>query len=167
MSAAGELRSPGQPRRLSLHVWSEWTDKLLLPEPWVFLPGGYYASADWVLQHILNFRIEVLGGSRDVIEGLCLPNFPLAAQGLVDAVRGGAFDGIHDLGERIDLSCGLIDERREDQVNMVGHDDGDLEIELCAIVMQAGFENDRADVFGQGPAVLCAERHEVRFVVAL
>jgi len=63
--------------------------------------------------------------------------------------------------------CLLIDEWSENQVDVIGHDDDDTEIDFDLVVVKAWGEGDLASWFGQGPSLMRAESYEVGFGVAL
>jgi len=59
-------------------------------------------------------------------------------------VSGGAFDCVHDFGERVNLQSLTVDQWSKDHVNMIRHDDSNLKIELDAVVAQTALENNRS-----------------------
>ena len=63
-------------------------------------------------------------------------------QDFVDPVSGSTHDVVHNPGERTDFHCLVIDQRREDQVNVIGHDDCDLQVVVLPAVVQARLEHD-------------------------
>jgi hypothetical protein len=60
-----------------------------------------------------------------------------------------------------------IDQRRENQMNVIRHDDCRVQVEGELILMQAAIECDLASAVGKNPSMVCAERQKVRLVVAL
>ncbi len=65
-----------------------------------------------------------------------MPNASLPAERLVDLVRGCALNSIHDFRQGINCHRFVVDQWSEDQMDMIGHDDSDFEIELHAVVVQ-------------------------------
>ena len=61
----------------------------------------------------------------------------------------------------------MIYQRLEDEMNMIGHDNGSFQIIFNLVVVQAAVEHDLSNAFGKYPSVLCAERDKVWFVIAL
>ena len=102
-----------------------------------------------------------------MIKRFRLPNPPLSVEGLVDLVSRSSFDGIHDLGERENFHGLVIDQRSEDQVNVIRHDDRDLEVEPLLVVVQTACEHDGAHVSRQYPAMVSAEGHKMLCVIDL
>ena len=102
-----------------------------------------------------------------MIERFRLPDLAFSVEGLVDLVGGGPFDRIHDLRQGANFHGFIIDQRGKDEMNVIGHDHGNLQIEKFAVVMQAGVQNDRSDTLRQDPSVVSAESHKVRLIVTL
>jgi hypothetical protein len=71
------------------------------------------------------------------------------------------------LCERDDLEEYGIDQRRENQMNVIGHDDRRVQVEGVLILMQAAIECDLASAVGKNPSMVCAEGQKMRLVVAL
>ena len=61
-----------------------------------------------------------------MIERLFLPNRALPFHPLIDLPSGGALNAAHDLNKGKYLTSPLIDQRSENDVNMIWHDDGDI-----------------------------------------
>ena len=86
---------------------------------------------------------------------------------MIDLVRRSTLDRIHDFGKGIDLRCGLVHQRSEDKVHMIGHDDCSMKIDLCTLIVKAAIKRDRANLVRKNPPEVSAEGHEVRFEVTL
>jgi len=71
-----------------------------------------------------------------MVERLILPNRPSAAQLLVDDVGRGSLDGIENFREKPDSWFFLVDQRGQDQVNMIRHDDRSVYVISEAVVVE-------------------------------
>jgi|SRR5580704_328607 hypothetical protein len=85
----------------------------------------------------------------------------------VGFVGRGTFDAIHDFGQRINLHGLLVDERREDEVNVIRHHNSDKQVEFNSVVVKAALEHDRTDAFRKNPPVISTESDEMLPVIAL
>ena len=52
-------------------------------------------------------------------------------------------------------------------MNMIGHDDGDVNLHLEAVVVETTAQGYRACVGGENPTAECAEGYEMWLVIAL
>lgn len=52
-------------------------------------------------------------------------------------------------------------------MDVIRHDDGDIKVDLDAVVVQATIENDGTGLLWQAPAMFGAKGEEVGFAVAL
>ena len=52
-------------------------------------------------------------------------------------------------------------------MHVIGHDDGNFQIELCAVVMQAGVQDGVTYSFRQDPPLMRAESNEMSLVINL
>jgi len=102
-----------------------------------------------------------------MIERLILPNVSVSLQRPVCEVRRRSLDCIHDLGQRPHPLPFLVYERSENQVHVVGHDHGYIQINFRAVVMGTAAKHDQARFRRQGPALAGGECDEMPFVVAL
>jgi hypothetical protein len=102
-----------------------------------------------------------------MIKRFRLPNFSRSLQDLIDLMGRGSLDSIHDFTEGPYRRSLLMDQRRENQVNVVRHYNRRLHIDLCTVIVPAAIENDRSNAFGKNPALISAKRQKVRFVVSL
>jgi hypothetical protein len=145
----------------------EGIHKGLLPKPRIIVRFFDQASPHRIVQQVLDLGIQTLRRSQNMIKRFRLPNPPLSVEGLVDLVSRSSFDGIHDLGERENFHGLVIDQRSEDQVNVIRHDDRDLEVEPLLVVVQTACEHDGAHVSRQYPAMVSAEGHKMLCVIDL
>ncbi len=72
-----------------------------------------------------------------MIERFVLPNLSVAEQSTIDLMGGTAFDSLHDLHDA--EWAVVIGEWRENQMHVVGHDDGSIKIETLAVSPKTGF----------------------------
>ena len=72
-----------------------------------------------------------------MIETLVLPNRPVLCQRLIDEMRRSTLESIQDYWQRPNPLAGRVYQRCEDQVNVVRHDHGRVEVETGAVVVQA------------------------------
>ena len=146
---------------------SKGIHKRLLPQPRIVYPFLDQPSSNRVLQEIRNLRIKTLRGTDHVIERLWLPNPALTPQLFVNSMGRKPLDRIHDLGERINLHGPLVDQRREDHMNMIGHHDRDPQVDSLPVMMQTALQHDRTHTLRKHPAPISAERDEMLFVITL
>jgi hypothetical protein len=86
-------------------------------------------------------------------------------QKFVDALRGGAFDSLHDLGD-CDRQLGTS-EWHQDKVHMIRHDDQTIEVKHQTIPSHASIDNNRSCSRRQSPALVGAKSDEKDFEVRL
>jgi hypothetical protein len=101
-----------------------------------------------------------------MIKRFWLPNTSFTAQFLL-VLWAEAPDAIHDFGQRINLHGLLVDERREDEVNVIRHHNSDKQVEFNSVVVKAALEHDRTDAFRKNPPVISTESDEMLPVIAL
>jgi len=77
------------------------------------------------------------------------------------------FTEVHNLRERENFHCFVIDQGSEDQVNVIRNDNGDLEIELFPVVMQTAFKHDRSHASRKNPTPISAESHKMLRIIDL
>src|SRR5258708_182476 len=82
---------------------------------------AHQACAHGVLQHVKEFLLNMFCCSQRAVERFLLPDSASAVQKLVDTVRRGAFDSLHDLRRR-DRPLRATN-RHESQMNVIRHDD--------------------------------------------
>ena len=145
----------------------EGTHKGLLPELRIVVRFSDQSSPHRIFQQVLDLGIQTLRRSQNMIKRFGLPDSPLSAEGLVDLVSRSSLDGIHDLCQRTNLHSFIVNERGEDQVNVIRHDDGDFEIELLFVVVQTACERDRSHASRKNPATVSAEGHKMLRIVDL
>jgi hypothetical protein len=61
-----------------------------------------------------------------MVKRFLLPDRAPAAQSLIDGSCRGTFDCMHDLHDTVRSLIAGINARRKDQMNMIGHDDGNM-----------------------------------------
>ena len=79
-----------------------------------------------------------------MIEGFGLPDFAVEVEGGVDSMGGGAFNGGHNFGQRERLTFDRVDQRSEDQVNVVRHNGYGVEVVFQVRIVKAALQNDVA-----------------------
>lgn len=141
--------------------------KSFLPKPRIVVRFSHQASPHRIVQQVLDLGIQTLRRSQNMIKRFRLPNSTLSAEGLVDLVSRRSLDGIHDLCERENFHGFVIDERSEDQVNVIRHDDRDLEVELLLVVMQAACEHDRSHSRKKSPPPISAKCDKMLRIIDL
>ena len=82
-------------------------------------------------------------------------------------MSGSPLDRIHNFRQRIDFHGLLINQRREDHVNMIRHDYSAAKVELNSVVMQTAIEDNLPHMFRKNPPVLRAESYKVLPIIAL
>ena len=100
-----------------------------------------------------------------MIEELLLPNWPSAREGHIDLSRRAAFDRFHDFGQTAPTIVAA--ERGVDQVHMIGHNNGGMQIKLASVFSDAAFENNVASRGREYPATVRRERDEQGVIVFL
>lgn len=93
-----------------------------------------------------------------MVKGFVLPDLTASLQGTIDQMGRTAFDSLHDL-EDANRSV-VIRKRRENQVNVIGHDDGAVKIETFTVPPQARFQGDAACFGWKDPAMVSRESRE-------
>jgi hypothetical protein len=102
-----------------------------------------------------------------MVKRFWLPNPSFATQRLVDHVSRGTFDGIHNLGQRVNLHRLLVDQRCEDHVNMIWHHDSNSEIEHLSVIVETTLQHLGSHAFRKNPSVISAECYKVLPIVPL
>jgi hypothetical protein len=102
-----------------------------------------------------------------VVEGFLLPDTPISLELAVNQVSRCTFDRSHNRDQRVDLVRLLIDERRENQMHMVRHDDGDVKFVLYPMVMTTGRKHKITRYGRQDPSKFGDKRDEMRREVFL
>jgi len=102
-----------------------------------------------------------------VIERFLLPDWTASAQMFVYQMGRGSLNGVEDFGHRPGSLFRFIDQRNQDQVDVVGHYDTYAQIISSGIVVKAGVHDDIASSLRKLPALKRTEGHEVRLIVAL
>lgn len=75
-----------------------------------------------------------------MVKEFLLPNWASAAESQINLSSGSRFDGFHDFGHgKAPAVCTA--QRRVDQVNVVGHHDGGVQIIFRAVFVETTFEN--------------------------
>src|SRR6266576_3344801 len=145
----------------------EGIHKRLLPKPWIVFRFSDQASPHRIVEQVLDLCIQTLRRSQNMIKRFRLPNSSLSVESLVDLMSRSSLDGIHDLCQRTNLHCFIVNERGEDQVHVSRHDDCDLEVKFFSVVVQTACEHDRSHVSRQYPAMVGAERHKMPRIIDL
>jgi hypothetical protein len=91
----------------------------------------------------------------------------MVAKTAIDGMRGGSFDGFHDLNQRDDETTCFVRQGRENEVHVVWHDYGHMQSILGFMIVETAGQSDVTRAVGKSPAEFSDERDEVRFVVAL
>ena len=102
-----------------------------------------------------------------MIKRFRLPKSSLSVESLVDLVSRSSFDGIHYLRQRKNFHGFAIDERSEDQVNMIRHDNRHLEVELVTVVVETACKHDGPHASGKNPPPISAEGNKMLPIVDL
>jgi hypothetical protein len=139
----------------------------LSPQPRILPPFAHQPSPYGIVDNILHLRVEILRSTQHVIKRFRLPDFSSAPKKPIDAMCRRSFDRIRDRRKGTNFDCLTVDRRRKDQMHVIGHDDGNFQIELSTIVMQAGVQDGVTNSFGQDPPLMRAESNVMWFVIDL
>ena len=119
----------------------------LAPEPWIVIFPGDESPARRVRADVRTLHFQAFILAEHMVEGLFLPDMPLASKTPIDRMRGGTLDPTHDLRQPVGTSS-LVGERRKDQVDMVGHDDCNVHPKFRPVIVQTVAENQGSNCFG-------------------
>jgi len=86
---------------------------------------------------------------------------------MIDRVRGGAFNRLHNLSQRNDSVANLVDGGRKNQVNVIRHDDRDPKTVSLSMVVQAAGEHNVTSPFWKSLTVFGVKGDEMRREVPL
>src|SRR6266576_188341 len=142
----------------------EGIHKSFLPKPRI-VPFSNQAPPHRIVQQVLNLGIQTLRRSQNMIKRFRLPNSSASMESLVDLVCRSSFHRVHNHRERENFHGFVIDERSEDQVNMIRHDDCDLEVKFFSVVVQTACERDRSHASRKNPATVSAEGDKMLRIV--
>jgi hypothetical protein len=145
----------------------EGIHKGLLPKPWIVVPLSDQASPHRIVQQVLDLGIQTLRRSQNMVKRFRLPNSPVSVESFVDLMSRSSFHRIHDLCKRENFHGFVIYQRSEDQVNMIRHDNRNLEVELFSVVMQTAFKHDRSHVSRKNPPPISAKCYKMLRVINL
>src|SRR5580658_5775491 len=101
-----------------------------------------------------------------MVEEFFLPDGACALEGHVDLASRAPFDRLHDFGQAVAPAI-LTAEWGIDQVDVIGHNDGSVKVELGSILLQAAGKNDVSGFGWKDPAAVCGEGYEERVIVFL
>src|SRR5712671_220466 len=118
-------RSPAALAAVTNSPGSKDIHKRLLPYPRILRPFTHQPIPNRVFEDIDYLGVEVLRRAQYMIKRFWLPHAPPPSQLSIDLVTRSSFDSIHDLSERINLHRFPVDQRSEDQVNVIRHHDSD------------------------------------------
>jgi len=93
-----------------------------------------------------------------MVVALLLPDGALPFQHPIDTVGGGALQSTEDFLERVQRTP-VVRQGMVDEMNVVGHDHGAVQMNLAAMIVKAVFKHPLSDRLGQVPAVPRAEGH--------
>src|SRR5271169_246398 len=113
------------------------------PNPGILGFGFDQPGPNRVLTHVVHSVNEAVIGSQNMIEELLLPNWASTLEGHIDLSRRAAFDGLHDLRQGV-TPVVVAAERGVDQMHVIWHDDGGVQIKLGAVLFDAALENNVA-----------------------
>ena len=102
-----------------------------------------------------------------MIERFFLPNGFMCAQPLIHDVRGCAFDDFHDFGQWEHALTSFVDQRRENQMDVIWHDHDHPKVVPLLVIVPAAIEDDLPRPVGQNAAILRDKRDEMRLIVPL
>ena len=138
---------------------------LLEPHPLVMRRMIYQSCSHRIQSNIFEFLGNPFGPAKHMVERLVLPDAAVAAQRLVDAMSGLAFDFLENVRER-NRPIGAGD-WSEDEVNVIGHHDEAMECAFCAVEVMAGFGDQIPCALRQMPALVGGKCREDRLLVSL
>ena len=91
---------------------------------------------DGVLADVVAEVVQLRLAADDVVKAFVLPERAFAIEPFVDGASGKTFDGMQAFGERpVGFRC-------DEGVNVVGHDDGFVQVQASAVPMLQGVHND-------------------------
>jgi hypothetical protein len=108
----------------------------LLPSPAILPPICNQSPSHRILQNVFALSLEPFRRSQHVIKRLFLPDRLMSSQPEVDSTPRSSLDRPHNLHQRKYFAQPLVHQRREDQVNMIRHDDRDIEFVFVAMMWQ-------------------------------
>jgi hypothetical protein len=85
----------------------------------------------------------------------------------INDVRRGAFDRPQNVGQWKHLIASFIDQRSQNQVDVIWHDHGDVKLVFDAVIMRTGSQNDIASRRRKNPPELGHKSYKKRSIVAL
>ena len=86
---------------------------------------------------------------------------------VIDCMSRRPLNRFHDLNQRHHDLSPLVDARCKNQMYVIGHDDGHVQIVFRSVIVTATPEYDIACPIGQNPAAPSNKRDEMGFEVAL
>ena len=136
-----------------------------LPDPGVSLSRGSQPGPHGILTDILDFLSQTLIRSEYVVKALRLPNRPAASEVLVHSVCRVSFDRMHNLGHA--KGTFVIGKEREDEMNMIGHNDGTMQEDQLTVLARTRIQDDLPQTCWNIPTPACSEGHEYGPIVFL
>src|SRR5690349_10592721 len=97
------------------------------PDPRILLPLRNQPRPHRVLENVSNLSVQGFRRAQHMIERLALPYAPESIQPLINELTGSSLDSAHDLSQRIELAFLVVDQRREDDMHMIGHHQSDMQ----------------------------------------
>src|SRR5579871_2464541 len=97
-----------------------------------------------------------------MIKPLFLPHRTIPPELRIDLSCRRRLDGLHNLCQREELLSLIVNEGRENQMHMVRHNDGHIELVALSVIMAAAREHNVARRRWQDPAELRNQCNEVR-----
>jgi len=101
-----------------------------------------------------------------MVKELLLPNRAAALESQVDLPGGSTLNGFHDLGQAIAPAI-LAAARGIDQMHVIRHHDGSVQIEFVSVLSYTAFKNNISARSRKLPAPVRGEGDEERMIVFL
>ncbi len=101
-----------------------------------------------------------------MIKGLVLPHWPSLAQNTVQAMSGNAFDRLDQLDQAEQFTT-CVAQRSQQEMHMLGHDDGGMHQQLGSVVVKAVFEHNVASLGRKGISCELPKSNEKRVFISL
>jgi len=139
---------------------------LALPNPGILALAPHQPSAHWILANVIHTIDQAVVGSQHMIRKLLLPNWTRSIESYIDLPRSSAFDGLHNLRQAVAPAI-LPAQWRVNQMNMIRHNDGGMEIEFLCMLVQAALENNIPSERRKVPTAVGVERDEQGVIVLL
>ena len=98
----------------------------------------HQAPTHRIIQGVLHLLIliQLLRASQHSIERFFLSHPAMTGAQSIDQMSRPPFDRIHDFTRRVNFASPFVNQRSEDQMNMIGHDHHRVNIHFSSMIMQ-------------------------------